>query len=679
MKVFNPLNPIKSLNGNKEDFFIDSDLITLRSELSALKNKRALLLDKKNKKNPIVMDREFKRLSSLISIKQDELTNLESELEQIRVNSQDDEIDLDDYFGRSFIGRALKNITLTALVPVTCAIDFAQNHPLLSAGVIFSTQLALRAPSSFPPKLRSITEDALSVGACMVITKNPALCAGGTLLTKAVPVESLENGWPILGHDSNAEETIKHLKTSALMSCTGLAVTPRKVLTAAHCVGLDNTVWATDKYGVGQQSEGHIYSPKGDAAVLKFPRPLHSTSVCPITKLMSQEDYAKIKTRYDACGVKGNILLTGTGMRSSNDLIPTMAAKTGLFIANKEGKLKSNPRTDSVLSVSYPSFVGDALPYTDTTSASTVDVRVMGKAKVRPGDSGGPVLGCNPRTQRFELLGVASTSSGESFTFTNLANNNETKSWYEKAVGEPSSGCRQKNKQMAAYELYPSPELNKRNLPRARQCLLLNSIGGSAKRLINRCHLNMDVEMSGARLVHKKHTYPIRANSHKDFDLGRNTRILRASYSNNPNPDPCRCSKEQVYLIDQQRDTSNNTVVQSGIKIGISSMESLKIMHPSNTESHFLSNNGKCHTKSPKLIDGVKVEYSAATFPKGDRSGYVTYDDRKGLLKFTHTGDGIHAEQLEDCDVPKEYSTPCGNENINAGQKQERLEELFED
>lgn len=294
------------------------------------------------------------------------------------------------------------------------------------------------------------------------------LVASISLLSNAQSANAMVNGIPPTTRGGNSAPNLHpHLGT-----CTSIRTGLRQILTARHCIEGHVSTWVTDRGGMLQvhiKKDAHVWA---DLAFVTYPRTIFGDLLCP-PPLMKPEVYLKMKAerfKSPKCGplLEGELIVTGRGLQSSSALSNAYGeATSGIFSTLREAW---NLGTIGGIPYSRPS-----------TSSNGLDgdlTEITGKgSSIRGGDSGGPVLGCNPKTGKYELVGIVKSET----EFTNMAKNTTLTEWYE----AHRNGCSEP--ELTAYELYPSSKLSRRNRPPARRCITKTPLRSGGSRLNNEC------------------------------------------------------------------------------------------------------------------------------------------------------------------------------------------------
>ena len=176
---------------------------------------------------------------------------------------------------------------------------------------------------------------------------------------------------------------VEHSNGESLF-CSAMKLNSHQVLTAKHCVNSEGTrIKVKNKHGHLQQATKKLVHRDADLAIVTFPNALKGEETCP-PPIMSPQTYQALKnnTESNPCGPKGKGIIFGRGLKSRG----AVSYNDDSLTAAAFKEIKDRKKLTSLL---FEVSQAEDKP----TPKST------------PGDSGGPIFGCNPETKEFELLG----------------------------------------------------------------------------------------------------------------------------------------------------------------------------------------------------------------------------------------------------------------------------------
>lgn len=326
--------------------------------------------------------------------------------------------------------------------------------------------LRLEAP------LRNTTESPTTTSGARVTTRHAhgrfsvmKLVMVGLYLSSMVPVEGMEHGTPVF-KNQRADTLVPLLRMKSghkIHECSALRLNTKQVLTAKHCVhGIANTgiTIPSKERGIQSASQVRIH-PTADIAIVDFPSDLPGPNVCP-PEVMKKPAYkrmvaneAKGDQKEKPCGLNGNLLILGRGMKSQQSA-PSGSLNSAL--------------TSGV-------FKNDDFDYANNRLIVSGASPEQSLPKILNGDSGGPVFACNSRTKAFELLGSVSLIDPDpAIDRTMLSNIADHREIFSPTTQKLRAWVRQNandcvGEAVSAYELHPSDDNLKQNYPEPKNCV----------------------------------------------------------------------------------------------------------------------------------------------------------------------------------------------------------------
>lgn len=300
------------------------------------------------------------------------------------------------------------------------------------------------------------------------------------LISQIKPTDAMENGrLPKKGGDdySPLVRFMREDRTGA--ACSSTKLNERQLLTAKHCAHSGTTPQVKNSAGLFQNATAILKHPVSDLAIISFPSSIEGENKC--MPIMTKKTFLKTKTKHHACGLKGNMLISGRGKTSeSQESNRERKLKTGLFI------LKDEQETGKV------------------HYSGALDTEAGGKARERPGDSGGTVLACNTDTGKFELAGILKGSyrNDDSGAFVVDIVSDERRDW----ITNNSNPCT--GSEILGEDIYPSSSHNRQNSPPPGTCIIRSYFrsedGGDYIMTLNTCSKKVNIRLSSLCDSNKK-------------------------------------------------------------------------------------------------------------------------------------------------------------------------------
>ncbi|MGL4222533.1 MAG: trypsin-like serine protease [Shewanella sp.] len=283
---------------------------------------------------------------------------------------------------------------------------------------------------------------------------------GMMLFSSLKTAETLEGGK--INNNPDVNELVPNLGRTS--RCTGGVLSPHKVITAGHCSNpprLLNGIY---------EPPSHVSIPPvpqttADIKILNYPTAKQSALCMPPIMTPQTLNNLMAVQHTNPCGVKGSVIVMGRGLESSAPGSRSGELKAGLFTIIRNNPNRATIKVQGVADGATPK------PYTHN------------------GDSGGITFACNPQTQKFELLGVHSSSArgnNPSSTEVSISKNTQVESWLTNNKGH----C--VGREPLGYELYPSSDHLPINKPEPKTCAkqkatIVKATGQHGLKLINNC------------------------------------------------------------------------------------------------------------------------------------------------------------------------------------------------